>query len=455
LVKSDRLLGRVKAPAVQPSLALVTALMVLTIAVLAGGSLWALRRTHGQLVHSQAAGRVLDQGTRLTRQFANLPVVRRARDQADWQALSPLVQAMHAAENGLQYVSVSCEGVTVFHRQTSELDPAGPPLPDGIPPAEEVRMTRRVLQVGTQAMPVVVFAVRVPGEDGRPRVLEVALRKETVEREESAPTAVVASMFRVSLATVTVSFLACAVLVVWMMRREHRREERRRAEEHLAFAGVLANGIVHDFRNPMSSLRLDAQMLEKEAARAPAARPERIGELAGRMRATLDRMDKVFQEFLSVSRPAAVAPETFDLCACLRECAAMLAPRFEHKQLRIEFRGPQEGLAVHARRAPVQRALLNLLINAEHFSPQGGLVTVSVERAGHAALAEITDEGPGIPEADRERVFEMFHSGRPGGTGLGLFLARTAVENSGGTIVAAEAPGGGACLRVTLPLAKA
>jgi signal transduction histidine kinase len=438
----------------EPSLTLITAIMVILIAVLAGGSLWAVRRMHGQVAHNRAAQSVLDEGKRLAVQLAAIPLVRTASEQADWKAISPIVQSLHAAEKGLQYVSVSCEGVTLFHEQTSALDASAPsPSPDSIA-AGDVRYDRRILNVGTQEIPVVVIATRFTGHDGKSRVLELALRKETVEREEFAPTAAIASMFRVSLLTVSVSFLACAVLVVWMMHRERRRELQRRSEEHLAFAGVLANGIVHDFRNPMSSLRLDAQMLQKETGKGAACRADRVGELADRMRTTLDRMDKVFQEFLYVSRPAADEAETFELCACLRECCAMLAPRFEHKKLKSDLRMPESPLPVTGRRASIQRALLNVLTNAEQFSPEGGVVVVAASRAEHRAVIEVLDSGPGIPTADLDRIFDMFHSGRPGGTGLGLFLAKTALEGSGGSIQASNRPEGGACLRMTLPLAE-
>ena len=239
-----------------------------------------------------------------------------------------------------------------------------------------------------------------------------------------------------------------------MLRREHLRETQRRAEEHLAFAGVLANGIVHDFRNPMSSLRLDVQMLHKEAEKGADGRPGRISELAERVRTTLDRMDKVFQEFLYLSRPAQDVTETFDLAECLRECAAMLAPRFEQKHVRVEF-DADGAAAVLGQRASLQRAFINVLTNAEQFSPESGTVTVRVRGGAAQCVAEVMDRGPGIPASDHKRIFEMFHSGRPGGTGLGLFLAKTAVEGSGGRIEAGNRPDGGACIRIALRAATA
>ena len=82
------------------------------------------------------------------------------------------------------------------------------------------------------------------------------------------------------------------------------------------------------------------------------------------------------------------------------------------------------------------------------------MITIRVGASGGNVTVEIADQGPGIPPADRKRVFEMFMTTRPEGTGLGLFLARAAVERSGGTIsVADTAPGSGACIRLTLPAA--
>jgi signal transduction histidine kinase len=69
-------------------------------------------------------------------------------------------------------------------------------------------------------------------------------------------------------------------------------------------------------------------------------------------------------------------------------------------------------------------------------------------------LIDIMDKGPGIPKSDRRKVFDMFYSARPGGTGLGLFLAKTAIERSRGRITVRDRPGGGAWFRIALPLAS-
>lgn len=132
----------------------------------------------------------------------------------------------------------------------------------------------------------------------------------------------------------------------------------------------------------------------------------------------------------------------------------MLAPRFETSGVTAAVRRPAEPAVVRVSAAAVKRALLNVLLNATQHAGAGGRVEVDVVREGARARLEVRDTGPGIPKADRERIFEMFYTTRPQGTGLGLFLARTAVEQNGGTLAAVEPEGPGARFRLEFPLAE-
>ena len=246
------------------------------------------------------------------------------------------------------------------------------------------------------------------------------------------------SLYHLSLILLGTAFAVCVGLVVWVVRREEHRARARRREEHLAFSGMLANGIVHDFRNPMSSLRLDAQMLEKETARGPEARPERMASLASRMRNTLDRMEKVFQEFLTLARPDSATPEKLDLGAVARECVEMLTPRLEASGIRAEIQAGDAPAWVRVSSAALKRSVLNVLLNAIQHAGADGRVWIQVSETPTRMRLDIADSGAGIPRADRERVFEMFYTTRPKGTGLGLFLARTAIEQNGGTVSVVE-----------------
>ncbi len=434
-------------------LTLATALLVMLIAGLAGSSLMLLKKMHHRSAHAAAAEVVLDQGRSMVTRLAAQPSITSTNaSEADWKEFSRLVRSLNTLEDGLQYVSVMRDGVVVFHEQARRLDGSEPTT--ALLTSQPVGMRREVLQVGSDSLPVVVFDTSINNTDGTISDVRLALRKDTVNREERAAETAIASMFRLTLLTVIISFAICILLVVWMMRREIKRETMRREQEHLAFSGMLANGIVHDFRNPMSSLRLDVQMLNREAARGDAARPERISSLSERVRNTLDRMDKVFQEFLYVSRPDKNEPTRIDLAACITDALDLLAARFEQSKIQTSLDLPDAPIKVMAYDNSLRRALVNILTNAEQFSPGGSTVTISARENGDKAIVQISDEGPGIPRTMRKNVFDMFVTGRPEGTGLGLFLAKAAIERSLGNVECIESSlTNGACIQITLPLA--
>ena len=435
------------------SLAWTAAAWVALIAILAAGGLFVLRRWHNQAAHQAAMQAVGERGQWLAMSLALRAASAADAAQADgWREFSGLIRSLREVEGDLEYVAVRRGGATLFQEQAAE---AGAVADERDLHFEgPVAIGRHLLAAGGRQIPVVTFAVAVMTSRGESIGLELGMRRGAVEREEQPAVSAIDSLYRLSLATIVVCFAVCLALVAWMARREERRERARRREEHLAFSGVLANGIVHDFRNPMSSLRLDAQMLAKEVGRGAETRTERLQELAGRMRHTIDRMEKVFAEFLVLGRPGAEAAERLELGACAQECLDLLAPRFETSGVRPEFRAAPDGAWIRAAGAAVKRAVLNVLLNATQHAGAGGRVVVEVRREGARARLDVEDSGPGIPKTARERVFEMFYTTRPQGTGLGLFLARAAVEKNGGTLVATDPAGAGARLRMEFPLAE-
>jgi len=435
---------------------LLTALLVMAIAVLAATGLWLIRNMYRQSSRDVAARSVLDSGRMIAAQLADQPVVRTPETgNAEWAGFSRLVRSLRKLENNLQYVAVSRKGVTVFHEQLSGIDGSVLPLEHAAATTSpgEILLGKEILIAGTNTLPVVIFTANALDSKGQPVSVQVAVRRDAIEREHKKPSDAITTMFQVSLVTIILSFFVCAALVLLMMRRDARREEHRRAEEHLAFAGVMANGVAHDFRNPMSSLKLDVQMLQKEAAKQAECRPARIVELAARAGHTIDRMDKIFQEFLFLSRPASDTGETVRLNACIRDCIDLLAARFEQAGVAIKTQLSESDSEVMGQPTALKRAIINVLTNAENFSTKGGSVTVRCTCENESAIVEIMDEGPGVPDKEKERIFEMFVTSRAGGTGLGLALARTAIEDSGGTIGVENRPEGGACFRIVLPLA--
>jgi signal transduction histidine kinase len=437
------------------SLTAVTAVLIVLIASLAVISLWILRHKSQQLAHFVATVSMLDRGNQIVNHLSDQPVVIGSENSGEnWEQFAKLVNTLYTVEHGLQYVSVTKSNAVVFRRQRQLLD--GGDLPDRpLNPANDIILSRRVLNVGSSTVPVMVFSSIGKGTDGSSRMVEVALRKDMVADEEKDVTDAISSIFKISLFTVISSFGACLVLVMWMMRREAKTEERRRAEEHLTFAGVMASGIVHDFRNPMSSLKLDVQMLSREIDKGENLRPARLTELSTRICDIIERMDKVFQEFMYISKPDKSGQEEMVVVQdCLKETVAVLTPRLDLSGVKVRFDFSEEPLCVKAYESSLHRAFLNVITNAEQFSEAGNEVLVTVKSQDNKIVINVLDRGIGVPESERANIFEMFVSSRPGGTGLGLFLARMAIERCGGSIAVFNRDGGGADFRIILPMAK-
>jgi signal transduction histidine kinase len=200
--------------------------------------------------------------------------------------------------------------------------------------------------------------------------------------------------------------------------------------------------ISHDLRTPITTLRLRAEFVEDEETRI-------------KILETLDEMQRITEATLAFAREEAAAEDTrtVDLAALVESVAADLADLGQD----VSFSGP-ERLAYACRPVSLKRAVRNLIENAVAY---GERARVHLDRGPQALQIVIDDDGPGIPEADRERVFAPFvrleesRSRETGGIGLGMAIARSIVRGHGGDIELANRPEGGLRAIIQLPPAEA
>ena len=213
---------------------------------------------------------------------------------------------------------------------------------------------------------------------------------------------------------------------------------RARLDRYVRDRTAMLAAVSHDLRTPITSLRLHAEFVEDL-------------ETKTKILAALDEMQRMTEDALAFIREDMQREETrtVDLHALLDSVAADLA-ELGHN---IAVADSGRVLAV-CRPAALRRAVRNLLENATAY---GGRASVRIERDGEEVRVVIEDEGPGIPEADLERVFEPFvrleasRSRDTGGSGLGLAIARSIVRGHGGDILLENCTGGGLRATVTLP----
>jgi signal transduction histidine kinase len=248
--------------------------------------------------------------------------------------------------------------------------------------------------------------------------------------------------------------------------------------ERLAAIGQMSAKVSHEVRNPLSSISLNAELLEDELQALPAERRVEAANLVGAIRSQVDVLSAVTEDYLRFARLPKPKLET-----------AVLAPVIEDlaEFVREEFRARKVGLVVDVAdgiptmrldAGQIRQALLNLIRNAAEAMPGGGTITVraAVEQqaAGRrqetgqgnpdqqllpaascrlpAVFIEVRDTGSGIPVENLGKIFEPFFTSKGGGTGLGLPIARQIALDHGGSLTCENAPEGGAIFRLTLPI---
>jgi two-component system sensor histidine kinase KdpD len=229
---------------------------------------------------------------------------------------------------------------------------------------------------------------------------------------------------------------------------------------------ALLSSVSHDLRSPLASVIGAASSLSAFGDTMPEADRR---ELLGSIRSEGERLDRYIQNLLDMTRLGAGAMKLQRDWVGLDEIAgsarARLARLFPATEVVIDLEPAGQALPplfVHA--ALVEQALFNVLENAAKFSPAGAPIVVRAVRAGDKLELEVVDRGPGIPEEERRRIFDLFYSGARGGlegsgdraargSGLGLTIVRGMIGAHGGRVEALPGDGGsGTTIRMTLPL---
>jgi len=209
--------------------------------------------------------------------------------------------------------------------------------------------------------------------------------------------------------------------------------------------------VSHDVQTPLTALRAGLGFVEMGAG---AALSPDVRELLAASRRNVDRLRLQIDNLLAASRldAGALRPErvALDLRTLALEALAAVRPLFLEKGQVAEADLPT-ALPIVGDPRLLEETLINLLSNAHRHTPAGARVAVSGQIAGAEVRLIVSDNGPGIPLAEREAIFERFHHGVGGGTGLGLAIVRAVVELHRGRVWAESPRDGGATFHVTLP----
>jgi signal transduction histidine kinase len=226
------------------------------------------------------------------------------------------------------------------------------------------------------------------------------------------------------------------------------------------------SSVSHDLRTPVAAIKAAISVV---LANEPSSMPPALHRLLGNVDLAADELAGLIEDLLQIARlragRVALWRSKVDLRDVVARAARAIEPLLAAHTQRLELAVPPESVEASVDVEMLGRVLRNLLANAQKYGRDGGLVRIALERHAAEVSLSVTDDGPGIPPEEHERIFERFYrvravysapgstSAGPIGSGLGLAIARGLVELHGGRLWVESTPGTGSTFRVSLPTA--
>ena len=234
--------------------------------------------------------------------------------------------------------------------------------------------------------------------------------------------------------------------------------------DRLAALGEMMSGLSHEIRNPLASMRIQADLLRDEIERIGAGdfRGEDIRDAGDQINALceeMDRLNNIVVQLLSFVRPRPAVVNPTKLDDILPWAGSMIGPQAQKQGVRLVLKCKEPDVTVMADGEALRQVVMNLALNAIQAAGRGGMLSISVGRSQSAArsgvrgVITVSDTGGGVPPSIEHRIFDPFFTTKKEGTGLGLSIVQRITESLGGEL-SLENGAGGATFRVYLTLAE-
>jgi signal transduction histidine kinase len=367
-------------------------------------------------------------------------------------SLESLVQDMVASTGQLAYVTLDRGDLHI-----AKGDLPGPAPSEAIVAGEGAGGSLVERELSVQGRPVLEFAGPVELGQGQAASLRVGLRLDDLRRSERR------MMIRLAVSLGAALILSLLALgTVWLRQAYSALSEKHalaeaalRRRDRLSAMGELASTVAHEVRNPLNAIAMSAQRLRREFPAVASAETDEdrveLEQLLGVVEGETRRINDVVQQFLDYARPPKLAPRDTDLAAEAKEIADSLRALAESRGVKLEVETGTAGTAV-CDPGQLRQAVDNLVRNAIEATPEGGHVSVIAASDSKGHTIDVRDSGVGIAAEDLPKVFDLYFTTKPHGTGVGLAVTQQIVSAHGGTIEVDSAPGRGTRMTIRLPL---
>jgi two-component system, sporulation sensor kinase E len=232
------------------------------------------------------------------------------------------------------------------------------------------------------------------------------------------------------------------------------KEARLRRAESLASLTTLAAGVAHEIKNPLGSMGIHLQLIQKKIGGKDCIESKDISQHLDVISEEVDRLNRIVVDFLFAVKPMDTRLEDGDVNRVIEELLDFVRPELDQAGVRIESNLSASLPLLRIDVRYVKQALLNLIKNAVAAMPNGGTLRMETRRMGEEVLVRTSDTGTGIPEEIMDKIFEPYFTTKPFGTGLGLTIVFKIVKEHFGDISVSSRPGEGTTVTLVLPVPK-
>lgn len=231
-------------------------------------------------------------------------------------------------------------------------------------------------------------------------------------------------------------------------------EERTRLEQQYNEIAVLAGGLAHEIRNPLSTIQMNLELIAEDLEELELPGSHRIAKKLKTIQSQCDNLEEILDAFLLFARAGELHLEEVQLADVLHQFLDFYRPEAEEQRIEVRPHFQADLPAVQLDVRLMRQVLTNLVRNAQQAMPDGGVLELQISQRDNDVVLEIIDTGCGMSAAAREKMFQVFFSTKPNGSGLGLPTVRKIVEAHHGTIQCESELNRGTKFTLTFPIVQ-